>query len=69
MHTCLLYTSFGNTSISELKVASGNTAFIAKDGVLYTKDKSVLVLFPVDKAVTQFTVPTGVKQIGDYRCV
>ena len=57
---------FGNTSLSELKVASGNTAFIAEDGVLYTKDKSTLVLFPVDKAVTQFTVPTGVKQIGDY---
>ncbi|MBS5673815.1 MAG: leucine-rich repeat protein, partial [Lachnospiraceae bacterium] len=57
---------FGNTSLSELKVASGNTAFIAEDGVLYTKDKSTLVLFPVNKAVTQFTVPTGVKQIGDY---
>ena len=58
---------FGNTSLSELKVASGNTAFIAEDGVLYTKDKSTLVLFPVDKAVTQFTGPTGVKQIGFFQ--
>lgn len=57
---------FNNRSISELKVASGNTAFAAEDGVLYKKDKTVLIMFPSNKAVAHFTVPNSVKTIGDY---
>ena len=54
----------GCTSLKTIKVASGNTAFSASDGVLYNKAKTTLIVYPVGKTDTSFTVPDGVKVIG-----
>lgn len=57
---------FGNTALTDIKVAAGNTAYVAVDGILYSADGSVLVLYPSARVNLQFTVPTGVKVIGQY---
>ena len=58
-------------NLKNLSVETGNTAFIAEEGVLYTRDKSVLICFPAGKADEEFSVPTGVSKIGNeafYGC-
>lgn len=58
-------------NLKNLSVETGNTAFIAEEGVLYTKDKSVLICFPAGKADEEFSVPAGVSKIENdafYGC-
>ncbi len=57
---------FGNKTLTAFTVAAGNPAYVAVDGVLYSPDGSVLVLYPSARADLQFTVPAGVKEIGQY---
>ena len=44
-------------------VDEGNTAYCAEDGVLFSKDKTMLVAYPLGKA-GEYTVPEGVTTIG-----
>ncbi|MBR6967073.1 MAG: leucine-rich repeat protein [Ruminococcus sp.] len=53
------------TKLREVKVAEGNANYCAEDGVLYTKDKSELLCYPMCKEGSSFTVPDGVKKIGN----
>lgn len=46
-------------------VDSANPYFTSDNGILYTKNKDTLVLYPT-KAGSSFTVPATVKKIGDY---
>ena len=46
-------------------VAEGNKNFSSHDGVLYNKDKSQLVLFPIGKEGT-YIIPDCVKSISEY---
>lgn len=57
---------FGEALVNcqEFLVEDGNRAFVAEDGVLYTKDKKILVMYPAAKADAKFAVPDGVEQIG-----
>lgn len=57
---------YGNNTLENYTVAQGNTAYTAKDGVVYSKDSSTLVMYPCDKSDAQFTIPSGVKTIGKY---
>lgn len=57
---------YGNTTIENYTVAQGNTAYTAVDGVIYSKDKSILIMYPCCKSATQFTIPSGVKEIAEY---
>lgn len=56
----------GKHSISNIKVESGNKYFYVKDGVLFSKDKTKLILYPNMRKNTTYTVPSGVKVIGEY---
>ena len=47
-------------------VDAENACFTSVDGVLYSKDMSVLVSFPRENGKTSFVIPNGVKKIGDY---
>ena len=52
-------------SIDNIEVADGNKYFSSQDGILYNKDKTKLVKFPVGKSATDFTIPETVTVIGD----
>lgn len=51
--------------LTQFVVENGNTAFIADDGVLFTKDKKIIVDFPSAKG-KYYTIPSNVTSIGDY---
>jgi len=59
--------AFGSCSqLAEIKVAAGNNAYTADNGVLYSKDKTSLHTYPKGKTEVSFTIPNGVISIGDY---
>jgi hypothetical protein len=65
------YAFLSCTSLTEINVDVGNTAYIAENGVLYSKDKTTLILYPAGKTDTSFTILNSVTNIGDvafYRC-
>ena len=61
--TCAFY---GCDSLTKIAVTSGNTKYAAKSGVLYNKAKTKLIVYPIAKTGTSFTVPSSVKKICDY---
>lgn len=50
--------------LSAIKVSGGNPAFTAADGVLYDRDKIVLLRYPSGKTSQRFTVPRSVEEIA-----
>ena len=52
-------------SIKSFKVSSKNKYFSVKDGVLFNKDKSVLIRYPGVKKEKSYKIPNSVKTIGD----
>lgn len=57
--------SFSAESFKAYKVASGNQAFSVKDGVLFNKDKSVLISYPCDKKGKSYVIPGSVTRIRE----
>ena len=45
---------------------SKNKKYSSQDGVLFNKNKTKLLYYPYGKKQTKYTVPSGVKSIGDY---
>lgn len=59
--------AFGNcNSLEAINVNSKNTNYASEDGVLYNKDMTLLICYPMNKRDTAFTVPEGVETIGKY---
>ena len=62
-------TSIGNyafqscKSLTDIETGDGNSAYSSVDGVLFDKDKSRLVAYPVGKQGA-YSIPTGVTSIG-----
>ena len=54
----------GCRNLSEITVSPDNTAFTSLDGILYSKDLSVLYLCPMSKA--SVSIPDGVTRIEGY---
>ncbi len=51
--------------LSKIEVSSDNDYFSSDDkGVLFNKNKTVLISFPAGLALSEYTVPEGVKTIG-----
>ena len=51
--------------LTEIFVAEGNLSFVAKDGVLYSRDMKTLICYPNGKAdLTVFKIPDGVTTIA-----
>ncbi len=50
-------------SLEEIKVADGNTAFTAVDGVLFSKDMKVLYCYPAGNTDTEYEIPSGTSVI------
>lgn len=54
----------GCESLTEILVKQGNTNYISENGILYTKDKTELVAYPIGKKDKEFDVPTYVTKLG-----
>ena len=52
-------------SIQEFKIEGENDYFTVKDGILYSKDETVLVRYPPKKGIA-FEIPQTVERIADY---
>ena len=51
------------TKLQAITLAPGNTEYMVNDGVLFTKDKTVLVQYPAGRPGTTYAIPTSVKKI------
>lgn len=54
----------GCSDLERFTVDENNTCFVAEDGVILSKDGSVLVLYPAGKADLAYTVPAGITSVG-----
>ena len=53
------------SKLANIHVEAGNTAFVSENGVLYNKDKTVIVKYPNGKKdATSFAIPDTVTTIG-----
>jgi len=57
---------YGCVSLTAITVDAGNTAYCSQDGVLYNKDKSTLLAYPIGKTGSIFTIPNSVTTIGSF---
>ncbi|MBR6568057.1 MAG: leucine-rich repeat domain-containing protein, partial [Clostridia bacterium] len=53
----------GCTSLAAINVAEDNETYSSEDGVVYNKDKTVLMMYPVGKTDESFVIPSTVKEI------
>ncbi len=59
------YNPFINScNLKEINVNSENNNYTSVDGVLYNKDKTLLICYPPSKEASSFTIPSTVKKIG-----
>lgn len=59
--------AFSNcVSLRSINVASDNGKYSSQDGVLYNKNKTRLIQYPMHKVTKSFTVPSSVKNIRGY---
>ena len=54
---------YGCTSLESIVAADGNTVYSSQDGVLYSKDITTLIKFPLNKSITGFTIPDTVTEV------
>ena len=52
------------TALTQINVASGNTAYCSENGILFNKDKTTLICYPAGKPETDYTIPSSVTVIG-----
>jgi hypothetical protein len=63
-------TAFSNCeSLTAISVDDGNTTYISQDGILYNKNKTILVKYPEGKKEFTFAIPDSVTTIADYALV
>jgi hypothetical protein len=61
--------SIGSDAVSgsaSIIVDAANVNFLSEDGVLYNKTKTTLLSYPVRKADSSYSIPTGVQIIAEY---
>ena len=56
---------FGCESLQEITVSADNPAYVSDAyGVLFNKDKTELICYPISCAQTEYSIPEGVERIG-----
>ena len=50
--------------LTSFVVTDNNQQFSSMDGVLFSKDKTTLICFPISKAVSSYVIPNSVTSIG-----
>ena len=64
--TAIGQNAFGCNSLTAINVDAVNTAYSSQDGVLYSKDKTVIQTYPPGKASSSFAIPNSVTAIGRW---
>ncbi len=54
----------GCSILTEINVVSANSAYTSENGVLFNKDKTTIVCYPIGKTETTYTIPESVTRIG-----
>jgi hypothetical protein len=65
------YAFGGCTGLTAINVDASNSMYSSDSGVLYNKSKTTLIIYPIGKTGTSFTIPSGVTSIRDlafYGC-
>jgi hypothetical protein len=57
--------AFDRAGVSAINVAAGNAVYSSVDGVLFTKDKSQLLQYPMEKTAAAYNIPDGVEKIRE----
>ena len=57
--------AFDNFHLKEINVSSQNKTYASKDGILYTKDFSKLLICPPENTTENLVLPEGLKEISD----
>ncbi len=60
------YVFSGCTSITEINVDSDNEYFSSENGVLFNKDKTKLIQYPVGKTAAEYSIPNSVTIICNW---
>jgi hypothetical protein len=58
--------AFGGTGLTKILVNGNNLNYASVDGVLYNKNITVLIQYPIRNTRTSFTIPNSVTNIGFY---
>ncbi len=56
--------AFANTNLSNISVDADNPNYASVNGVLFSKDKTLLIQYPIGNTQTAYTIPSGVTSIG-----
>ncbi len=56
----------GNGALKNINVSEDNPVYSSENGILYNKDKTKLLAYPMNKIGTEFEVPDYVKEIGTF---
>lgn len=54
------------TKLSKITVSASNEYYSAKDNVLFDKNKTKIILYPMNKAATTYTIPGTVKIVKGF---
>ena len=55
----------GCTALTSITVDDHNTMYSSQDGVLFNKDKTILLCYPADRSAVTYTIPDSVTSIGN----
>ncbi len=61
----------GCSSLTEINVSENNATYSSDNGILFNKNKSVIICYPKGKTDTSYKIPEGVTSIGNsafYGC-
>ena len=54
------------TSLTSIEVSGNNKNYSSLDGVLFNKNKTELITYPLGKTDSEYAIPDSVTSIGDY---
>ena len=63
--------AFSDTNLTEINVNTSNNNYSSENGVLYNKNKTILIAYPMGKTASFFIIPDSITSIGDnafYKC-
>ena len=56
--------AYANSSVTQFSISAENNEFSTIDGVLYSKDASILYAYPAERRDKVFSVPASVTEIA-----
>ena len=50
----------------KLEITNESPNFILQDGVLYNREKTVIICYPIKKTAEEFSLPNGIRIVGKH---